>query len=149
MELTADESYYLGVDYYLDIEEGKITWIIEKEENTEEKIENETEETQVPEVSGDSINAPKVKNEPEQETANTDSEENQIQNEGNDSSVAAYAINEWNVSLNDDNSSLKIDHYYGSDTNVVIPETLDWTGTDGVTKNYPITKINDLVLEYK
>lgn len=25
MELTADESYYLGVDYYLDIEEGKIT----------------------------------------------------------------------------------------------------------------------------
>ena len=42
MELTADESYYLGVDYYLDIEEGKITWIIEKEENTEEKIENET-----------------------------------------------------------------------------------------------------------
>ena len=94
MELTADESYYLGVDYYLDIEEGKITWIIEKEENTEEKIENETEETQVPEVSGDSINAPKVKNEPEQETANTDSEENQIQNEANDSSVVAYAINE-------------------------------------------------------
>ena len=50
---------------------------MKKEENTEEKIKNETEETQVPEVSGDSINA-----------------ENQIQNEANDSSVAAYAINE-------------------------------------------------------
>jgi hypothetical protein len=67
---------------------------LKKEENTEEKIKNETEETQVPEVSGDSINAQKVKNEPEQEAANIDSEENQIQNEANDSSVAAYAINE-------------------------------------------------------
>ena len=67
---------------------------MKKEENTEEKIKNETEETQVPEVSGDSINAQKVKNEPEQEAANIDSEEYQIQNEANDSSVAAYAINE-------------------------------------------------------
>lgn len=48
----------------------------------------------MPEVSGDSINAQKVKNELEQETANIDSEENQIQNEANDSSVVAYAINE-------------------------------------------------------
>ncbi len=55
---------------------------MKKEENTEEKIKNETEETQVPEVSGDSINAQKVKNEPEQEAANIDSEENQIQVNG-------------------------------------------------------------------
>ena len=67
---------------------------MKKEENTEEKIKNDTEETQVPEVSGVSINAQKVKNEPEQEAANIDSEENQIQNEANATSVAAYAINE-------------------------------------------------------
>ena len=67
---------------------------MKKEENTEEKIKNETEETQLHSVSGDSKNAQKVKNPPVQQAANIDSEENQIQNEANDSSVAAYAINE-------------------------------------------------------
>ena len=67
---------------------------MKKEENTEEKIKNETEETQVPEVSGDSINAQKVINVPDQEAANIDSEVIHIENEANDSSVAAYAINE-------------------------------------------------------
>ena len=110
-ELTAGETYYLGVNYYLDVDSGKITWIVEKEETkaTEDVSEAQTEAA----LEDSSEGAATV-------------------------ASAEEEASKWNCKLDTDGTGLVITGYTGEETDLVVPEELEYEG-----KKYPVTEIGE------
>ncbi len=114
MEMTAGEVYYLGVKYYLDIDTGTINWMVDKEESKEA-------EQQIEDTLSKEVEQPEIA----EQTETTEVSEQSEQGE-----------NLWEYELDSEKTGLVITGYTGEDTELIVPEELEYEG-----KTYPVTEI--------
>lgn len=129
-ELTAGATYYLGVDYYLDTDEGTIIWYVEYlEEHGAENPVSEDDPVASPE---DEVNV--------EETG--ESVMTMESGEGTDDESSEL---EWYYYLNDEENGLVItgnNDYEASE--LIIPEILSYEG-----KEYPVTQIDSYAFSWR
>lgn len=143
-ELAENQTYYLGVDYYLDVDSGKITWLVEEEKkNSGENFQTEVEEKQ-PEENGT------AQTEDTSEAANTEmsneSEEVEQSADVSEQDQNGNIIQNpemYFYQLNSEGTGLVITGNFGAGSDLVIPETLEYNG-----KVYPVTEIGDGAYRY-
>lgn len=141
-ELTEGQTYYLGVDYYLDVDAGTITWVIEDEEKEGVDVKDNTKDE-----STDSNNS-----EISEETINdSDNAENYLEDEEIPENVDEQTLDgnvdederNWYTYLNEEGTGLIIGNYFGNLANVIIPEQLMYNG-----QQYPVTEIGEGAFRY-